>query len=270
MKVEFRLFAGGWCSAPGYLAGGQGFKRMRFPALVAWIRHAKGELLFDTGYSRAALRRMKTFPSSIVGSLLQPSQLLEETLPVVLETFGTSVANISRVFISHFHYDHAASLDLFPEAKFLVHRDAWLASRNIPRLREGKAAFSTTLIPPDFERRAEMLEDSIAKPWEGFPHTWDLFGDGSLRAVSLPGHAPGQLGLVVQSTRGTSFLVADAAWLTANLLGKIPPAWVLKLVQSDASAWLDSLEKLRAFSKRHPSVKLIPSHCAATLAEFSA
>ena len=263
-SVEIRFIAGGSCSAPAFLAGGRGFKRVTFPALVAWIKHPmEGEMLFDTGYGVEGLDRMKTFPSAILASLLKPSLASTGTLPEQLERLGSSASNIRRIFLSHFHYDHASALSCFPSAEFIVSREAWEASRAIRRRKEGPAAYSSTLIPADFVSRVRFLENSDAASWEGFAHTWDLFGDGLLRAIGLPGHAPGQAGLLVESRY---FLIADAAWLAANLKGDLPPRWVLRIAQSNAKDWLSTLNQLRSFSEKHADVHMVPSHCAETFA----
>lgn len=46
-----------------------------------------------------------------------------------------------------------------------------------------------------------------------FEQGYDLFSDGSVFAIALPGHAKGQYGVVFQDQNNeTVFLCADACW----------------------------------------------------------
>ena len=96
-------------------------------------------------------------------------------------------------------------------------------------------------------------------PFLGASH--DLFGDGSLRLVNLPGHARGQIGLLAHTAQGDDFFVADGAWLSRAIREERPPAHTTKLIVDDWGAVQRTLLNLHAFAQAQPTWRLIPTHC---------
>ena len=60
--------------------------------------------------------------------------------------------------------------------------------------------------------------------WSVFQRTLDLFGDGSLLALPLPGHAAGQIGLLVRTGPERSLLAADGCWLSESYRRRCMPS----------------------------------------------
>jgi glyoxylase-like metal-dependent hydrolase (beta-lactamase superfamily II) len=51
---------------------------------------------------------------------------------------------------------------------------------------------------------------------KSFP-SYDLFGDGSIMLMPLPGHTAGNTGMFINRSNGPRiFLLGDAAWVAAN------------------------------------------------------
>jgi glyoxylase-like metal-dependent hydrolase (beta-lactamase superfamily II) len=184
-----------------------------------------------------------------------------------LARFGLRPDDIRHVIISHFHADHVAGLRDFPAAQFVAlraayadvaHRQGWAALRR---------AFIPALLPADFLKRAQLLDAFQGPPLPALGPTHDLFGDGSLRLVELPGHARGQIGMLANTTRGPVLLAADGAWQNRAIRELRPPHLVASLIVDDARAVVETLNRLHAFSLARPDVALVPTHCPEWIAD---
>ena len=96
---------------------------------------------------------------------------------------------------------------------------------------------------------------------DGFAPARDLFGDGSVLLVPLPGHAPGHTGLWFDDGQGPVFLIADATWSSDALeKGVLPPALVTAWL-GDGPRYRDTFARLHALAHQHRHVRLVPAHC---------
>jgi N-acyl homoserine lactone hydrolase len=125
------------------------------------IHHAsEGYLLWDTGITDrlAALPQGQTVPP------LRQTWHRSGTLVAALAALGVSPTNVRYVAISHIHPDHVGNLDAFPAAVVIMQKKEWGAAMALPQ-------------KPFSAHKTELLEGDK-----------DLFGDGSLTALSTPGH----------------------------------------------------------------------------------
>jgi glyoxylase-like metal-dependent hydrolase (beta-lactamase superfamily II) len=242
--------------------------------MFALLEHPRfGPMLFDTGYSYRFFQETKTFPNRLY-RWLTPVTLREEDLAVnQLSALDIRPKDITHVFISHFHADHIAALDAFACSRYVYLPHAYDFVRQKRGLDALTSAFLPNLIPNDFEDRAlpvDMNTPILLSPeYTPFTHGYDLLGDGSIIAVELPGHAVGQMGLIVYDDTRTYFFVADAAWQRRSVIEDRPPHKIADLLFSDSEAYKKTLSDLHRYHLYHPNVELIPSHCEETLALYS-
>ena len=271
-KLRVHLWAVGACLGPGEIAArGAGWRPQRFPALAAALHHPEhGWTLFDTGYD------VRYFAVTSSGAHRAIARALPVTLPDgerlerQMNAAGIHPEDVRRVIVSHFHLDHVAGLHRFPHAEVIHAEAAWHAVRDLSGWRAARAVFHPDLVNRhQLETRGRALRTADATPWEGFDATWDLFNDHSLRLVSLPGHAPGQLGAVFRREPDGQqvFLVADAAWTRGNLRDR-PPHPLAGFLTHHRAAFRGTLGRLRRFAAAHPDALLVPSHCAETFAAW--
>ncbi len=235
---------------------------VNFPALVGLILHRDGPVLFDTGYHRRFFAATETFPERFYRWATPVQYDDSDSLTTQLKRFGLETSDIRAVFVSHFHGDHVAGLSDFPHAKVFCARaglEGLTAQGRFTRVRRG---LLSTLVPRPLD--AACFEDLPRVPvpahLKPFSEGVDLFGDGSLIAVELPGHCPGHWGLWVDAKPDVLF-IGDAAWTLAAIRdGAPPPAFTTGLL-GDTAVYRDTFHKLQAL---HGKVEIIPSHCEET------
>jgi glyoxylase-like metal-dependent hydrolase (beta-lactamase superfamily II) len=154
----------------------------------------------------------------------------------------------------------------FPRANFICSQDAFddvKNKRNFSALRRG---FLPELLPNDFTDKCRFLQhaDFTKLPAHYFPFEQgvDVFGDQSMWAVRLEGHAKGQMGLFVKTKEREVFLVADAAWHSRTLREGILPRQTVRLFISSWREYVATFEKVRMFQAKQPEVMIVPSHCS--------
>ncbi|MDG0794115.1 MBL fold metallo-hydrolase [Cohnella ginsengisoli] len=184
-----------------------------------------------------------------------------------LEKLGIRADEIGTVILSHFHADHIAGARDFPNARFLYPEAAYAPLRRLGPFRSTRAGFLPGLLPDGFADQASPIERTAA--WTPLPGPsplsggWDLLGDGSLIAVSLPGHAAGQIGLLLYASEGPTrcLLCADAAWSSLALRENRPPHPAAGIVMDDRRAYRDTFAQLRRWQAADPALVIVPSHC---------
>lgn len=237
-------------------------------SIVALLRHPEhGWLLWDTGYAQRMLDVTQHFPYSLYR---QATPLhLDPALSVVaqLERWHLKASDIHYILLSHFHADHIAGLRDFPNAELIASEEAYRDVESRRGLRALSRAFLPDLLPTDFTRRATLLTE-FTGPWlPALGKCHDLFGDGSLLLVRLPGHARGQMGLLAQTEHGRLLFAADSCWMRRSIYELRPPSRLTHFFIDDARAMRTTIARLHDFSQSEREVVLVPSHCPEAFAE---
>jgi glyoxylase-like metal-dependent hydrolase (beta-lactamase superfamily II) len=160
--------------------------------------------------------------------------------------------------MTHLHTDHAGGLHHFPDNEILVTRtELEFASGRRGRLRgyvanrHWPAWFSPTLV------------ELGPEPYGPFPQSLRLTKAGDVVLVPLPGHTPGQIGVLIDQGDHTVFLAGDSSYTQELMLrGKADG------VGADEAAERISHERIRAFAAENPTVYLV-AHDAETGARLA-
>lgn len=265
--VELMLMSAGYCVHPEFvtLRGGS-LRPAAYPAGFACIRHPlQGWILFDTGYSHRFRELTASFPYSMYRRLT-PVILREENVAVrQLARLGIAAEDVRFVILSHFHADHIGGARDFPFSRFLYPQAAYDAVCNLGPIRATRAGFVAGLLPDRFAETAQPIEslaERVSLPDNvPFDSGYDLFGDGSLIAIAMPGHAAGQIGLLLSTSDARVLLCADAAWSSRAIRDNRPPHPAAGLVMYDRAAYRDSFRRLRNWQAADPELIIAPSHC---------
>ena len=274
-RMRFHLLKVGHCTHPECVAmRGGSWSPMLFPALCGLLLHPKrGWMLFDTGYSQHFTTATETFPERLYRWTTPFNLPVEEALPVQLKRAGISPGDIDHVIISHMHGDHIAGLKDFPNARFVTLRKELDTVRSRSKFENLRHGVLPGLLPPDFQNRIDYADDvaQIRLPSElrPFEKGADLFGDGSLLTVHLPGHSSGQIGIVFrQEDEQIVFMAADACWSLSALRENRPPTWLARRIFDRSDQYQDTFRRLQQLSSQAQAPWLIPSHCAQTWADY--
>lgn len=262
VQVELKVFNSGWVPAKrGMVLRGGGGQKLVMPALFALVRRPQqGVILYDTGYSTRFFEATRNFPYRVM-RWITPAELTENgNADRQLERTGVKAGEVKTIILGHGHVDHVPGVSYFPGAELVVSRREWEAMQG-PALLLFTRAYLKSLYQGLGNKLRFIDFDKEGKPLEGFDLGVDLFEDGSLVLVPLPGHTAGQMGLIVNSTAGRFFFIGDAAWVSENFENLAPPSRLASLILADPKQFLVTLQKIRDFHLKNPDVIIVPSHC---------
>jgi glyoxylase-like metal-dependent hydrolase (beta-lactamase superfamily II) len=261
--LECHLLDTGYCLAwENHVIRGGRHQRIHCHSLVALLKHPQhGWLLWDTGYSSHMLAATQHLPASLYRRATPLCLDPHLAVAAQLERWNLTPKDIKSIIISHFHADHIAGLCEFPEAEYIALESAYasISSRKgISALRRG---FIPALLPLDFHERATLLSDFHGPSLPALGATHDLFNDGSMLLIELPGHARGQIGLLANTQRGPILFAADGCWLTRSITERRPPSRLTHFFIDNSRAMQSTIQHLADFAQAQPNTLIIPSHC---------
>jgi glyoxylase-like metal-dependent hydrolase (beta-lactamase superfamily II) len=267
-KIDYRIYEAGHCTHPGCATRrGAPLASLAYPALAFLLGHPqRGKLLFDTGYSEHFLAATRHFPERLYRAVTPVQLDTDEALCAQLQRDGIASGDINHIVLSHLHGDHIGGLRDFPTAALICSRIAWEDMHARTRLGSLKRGLLPQLLPEDFLDRVNWIEDAplrdLPAALAGFGRGHDLFDDGSLLAISLPGHAAGHYGLLFVDPQNTPiFLIADAAWSSQAIRDGVPPPALVTAWLGNTQTYRDTLQRLHDLADAMPSMRILPSHC---------
>lgn len=258
--VEYKILKAGYCLQNEVCSIMKGKnKKTKFYAMFVLLKHEKfGNILFDTGYDTSFYEASKKFPYSIYAKITPVFIDKENSAEYQLEKLGIRADEVSYIIISHFHADHIAGLKKFNNAKFICIEAAYQNIMNKKSFSALKEGFLPDLLPDNFQERLMFLKNKIkSDKFKPFEYYYDIFGDNSILAFDLSGHAKGQTGILVED----KFFIADACWYSNSYKRNLPPPLWVRLILGDNKEYLKTLDKLHQFYENYSEIEIIPSHC---------
>lgn len=237
-------------------------------ALTVALRHPRhGIILFDTGVAPRIKEVTAHWPNRMYGSVVHFDCKPEMSLVRQLERDGVVPSDVSLIALSHVHADHLGGLLDFPNAEIVLSEDALNFAARMRGVRAVMKAFLHELMPPDLNARsrAAACRDSAL----GYFNSFDLFGDGTVRLVDLPGHMPGHMGMLISASEKKLFFVGDACWHSRTVTHGELPHRAAGLVVHDWKAMKSSIRGIREFLASRPEYSLVPSHCPLAAQKYS-
>lgn len=239
------------CSKSLLVAFAQG--NVDVPTTSVVIEHPKhGIVLWDTGINDAVAdpdRGDDYWGAGLRGAFGTHGFTRDHAVDRQLDKLGIQPKDVKYVVYSHLHLDHAGGMSYFPDAIHVVQRDEiryalWPDSWTRP-----------VYCQNDYRdiRKLNILE---------IDGDFDLFGDGTLKLVKAPGHAPGQQVLVVDlQNRGRVCLAADTGHQRDGFDNMVPMPW-------DWSTSSMSMTRMRMKQLERSGVPLFFCHDAEDFAKL--
>lgn len=247
---------------------GGGLRRLVVPSLCFLLEHPReGPILFDSGYTPRFLTATRRFPARLYRMATPVTIGDADTAVAQLARRGIAAADVRWIILSHFDPDHYGGLVDFPRAKIVCHAQAWSDVRGKTGILALVHRIIPECLPADLEGRLHLLSGPGVVPLPApLGRGFDLFGDGAVRLVALPGHAPGHLGALIEDdARGPMLLAADSCWhsrtFTAPGATRTPHAAAHGLIARDRRAQAQTYRLLARLHGARPEVTIVPSHC---------
>ncbi|CAN5394015.1 N-acyl homoserine lactonase family protein [soil metagenome] len=230
------------------------WRKVPVPAFL--IRHPTfGPFVVDTGLHPSVSSSPKENLGRAISSFGRPELEPGEDLPAQLRARGIEPRAIPLVVMTHLHLDHASGMAEFPSASFVLTDREWEAATedNRPLLR----GYRHEHYDYAFDYRTVSYDGPSITSYSTFGRTFDLFGDGSVRLASTPGHSLGHQSVICHLSDRDLVIAGDAVYTYAQLEdGDLPPK------PADPHTFRRSLQELRHFHRQFPQAVIIPGHDA--------
>jgi len=184
-----------------YLPDADRSETIELPVSCVLLREARGNVLFDTGCHPSVVQDAAARWGKLA-KLIEPIMGPDDHVIAGLAALGLAPDDIDVVVCSHLHPDHCGCNEFFTKATVMVHARELEAARTADALARGYTA-------ADWDHPLRM---------ESVTGERDLYDDGRIALIPLPGHTPGMLAALVALDRtGPVLLASDTVSLRATL-----------------------------------------------------
>lgn len=209
------------------------------------IRHGADYMLWDAG-----------LPAALIGKAPDPSQAMAPALtvdiPTQLARIGIKPEQIGIVGISHNHFDHMGQATSFPKATLMIGAGDWESLHADPL----PFAVMSALVQPWLDGKAKVDPVSGDR---------DVFGDGQVMMLAMPGHTEGETALLVNLPQtGPVLLSGDVVHFEEQIANRGVPPFNVNRAES-----LASMERMTQIAEKLDA-KLIVQHDASHIGRLPA
>ncbi len=226
-------------------------RREPIDLFVHVIHHpTQGTFLVDTGVEHAFVADpTHALISGLLGRLVH----LDE-LRVRVDTAAIAARQaqpVQGVFLTHLHLDHVLGMRDLPASTpvYVGAGDADVSSfMNL---------FQKGIYDAALEGEGALREIRFSPDPDGaFDGVLDVFGDGSLWAIWVPGHTPGSIAYLARTPNGPVLMTGDACHTAWGWEHGVAPG----TFSDDRAKGADSLARLERLVARHPKIDVRLGH----------
>ncbi len=230
------------------------------PVSCYYIEHPKGKILVDTAWSRrmspegvedkqAQIRELGYFLYRINQGYTPQGESVDEQL----RAMGVKTSDLDYVLLTHLDCDHACGLHQVADAKRIL-------------VSEDEMKYAKSIFPTHFDNVVRYKK----RWWKGIPITlfayngkegpfgrsFDLFEDGSIQLINIPGHCAGLSAVKITGRDGKYVLLdADGAYSSKNWEEMVPSG-----IAANRKNQLKSLQWIREMSMSDKCVESLATH----------
>ncbi len=245
------LHAGKMHSKAGfaYRGGNLGEPRV-FGMAAILVQHPKGNLLFDAGFGSRVDAHVETIPP-----LMRRLSTYEKEATVAQQLAAAGIAQDSLlgVVLTHVHWDHVSGLEDLPGVP------VWVTQPELDFIRSGHEGAA---LASSFGALNYQVYDFNAGPYLGFERSFDVFGDGAVVLVPVPGHTPGSIIAFVNLPGGVRYaLLGDLVWQREGVEIPAERPWLSsRMVDRDRAQVRRWIVHMHQLSQQLPGLVIVPAH----------
>ncbi|MGO8907330.1 MAG: N-acyl homoserine lactonase family protein [Solirubrobacteraceae bacterium] len=218
------------------------------PIYAYLIDHPEGLILVDTGDSarksdRGYMPRLNPFFRCCIDPRVAP----EEEIGPQLTALGIRSRDLRLIVMTHLHHDHTGGLRHLPHSRILASAECLTAARR----KRGLIGAVPRTWPTWFDPEPFTFSGPAIGP---FPRSAPLTRDGSVFAVSTPGHMAGHVCIIARSQELTYVLAGDLTYREDLLLADSVDG-----VTGNPNESLASQRAIKQLAQSEPTV-LLPAH----------
>jgi len=215
---------------------------IEFPIYTVLIDHPDGKVLFDTACNPEGMGENGRWPKEVQDMFHFTADVNGQDchLHSRLEEIGMDPRDIDYVVVSHMHLDHSGCLELFTNAKIIVHQNEFNAA--MTAYAENRSTEGYVWDDIDAWIKND-LSWRVVKEAEG-----DLDLMDGIRVLNLgSGHSYGMLGLQINLPDSGGVILASDAIYSAENYG--PPTQIPGIIY-DSLGYVRTVDKIQKLSKR--------------------
>lgn len=236
---------------PAAIAAGLKDRDEPIQVYVHLLKHPKfGNYLVDTGVSKKLLDDPgKEGLNWMIRNVMhiEKMQLRKSTAEILQGIDG----KLSGVLFTHLHIDHIAGMPDIPNEVPLYIGASESTETNL------KNIFVHGATDQLLENKQPLQEWHFqADPQNKFEGIVDIFEDGSVFAISVPGHTPGSVAYLIRTTRGPVLLTGDTCHTRWGWEHTVEPGDFTE----DNERNLANLKRLKNLVASHPQIEVRFGH----------
>jgi glyoxylase-like metal-dependent hydrolase (beta-lactamase superfamily II) len=192
------------------------------PVSIFYVKTDDGFLLIDTSFDME--------DAKVLGAEDAVKREYPDEDPMhALKSVGIEPQNVTRIILSHAHFDHVGYIDHFPKAKIYFHQKEFDWVMDLPSWAVGYGPFSTNKIKKVKDQLVLIDQDE----YEVLP---------GINAIYVGGHSAGSLAVTVNTKVGKVCICGDNCFLYKNIEEKLPIGLTNNLYES--IAFIEKLPEL--------------------------
>jgi glyoxylase-like metal-dependent hydrolase (beta-lactamase superfamily II) len=192
------------------------------PVPIYYIHTKDGVFLIDSSFHMD--------DAKVLGAEEAVTRKMPEEDPLfALEKAGIKPKDVTKLILTHAHFDHVGYVDAFPKAKVYIHRKALAWVMALPSWSVGYGPFSVQKIYRVWEQLIAIDGDRV----QIIP---------GIEVLYVGGHSAGSLAVLVDTKKGRVCLCIDNCFLYKNIEEKIPIGLAPNLYEN--IAFLEKLPSL--------------------------
>ncbi|NMO17170.1 MBL fold metallo-hydrolase [Pyxidicoccus fallax] len=230
----------------------------RNTASALLVRHPKGDVLIDAGYSPHVHEEVAQRPwlARFFNTVALRGLRDRASVSEALQKVGASPGGLKWFIPSHAHLDHLGGMVELREVPVLLPSEEQAL---IQAWRERGEVFPEHALAVEGRMTAMAFQP---RPYENFDEHFDVFGDGVLVVTRIPGHTPGSIATFVNLSPTRRLVhVGDTVNLAESIQRRVPKSTLLQFfTDTDAEAAGLAVARLAQLHDMEPALHFLPAH----------